>query len=300
MSEGPPALIGGGIAGAGTLPIPGGGGVAPPGPPIFWRRDFRSILGFLSSAIVDSARPYVPRRLNVNAAATVARIRSPAVDGQPRPPRADRARLTASAAAGVCSGPPCAHVLLHLLRLRPPPSRPTPLLVFSWSITTTRSPSTSCSTSASWGRRSTCTETTGSTWPASAPGNPTACSSPRVHARPTRPACRSICCGRSAGRCRSSACVSATRPSAKRTGARRPCRAPHARQDVSDSPRRPRRLRGHRVAFRRDAISFAARRARLPARLPRDQRLDGRRRDHGTDDTASTTSRAFSFTPRAS
>src|SRR5579859_2239393 len=63
----PPLRIGGGIAGEGTLPIPGGGGVAPPGPPIFWRRDFRSILGFLSSAIVDPARPYVPRDGNVNA-----------------------------------------------------------------------------------------------------------------------------------------------------------------------------------------------------------------------------------------
>ena len=72
MSAGSAARIGGGIAGAGTLPTPGGRRGAPPGPPIFWRRDFRSILGFLSSAIVDSARPYVPRRLNVNAAATVA------------------------------------------------------------------------------------------------------------------------------------------------------------------------------------------------------------------------------------
>ena len=53
VSDGPPARMGGGIAGAGTLPTPGGGGVAAPGPPIFWRRDFRSILGFLSSAIVD-------------------------------------------------------------------------------------------------------------------------------------------------------------------------------------------------------------------------------------------------------
>jgi len=54
--------IGGGMAGAGTLPAgagtlpaPGGGGVVPGAPvPIFWRRDFRSIFGFLSSAIVSA------------------------------------------------------------------------------------------------------------------------------------------------------------------------------------------------------------------------------------------------------
>ena len=47
------------------LPEACGEGVATVGPPIFCRRDFRSILGFLSSAI-GAARPYVPERSNVN------------------------------------------------------------------------------------------------------------------------------------------------------------------------------------------------------------------------------------------
>ena len=72
MRPGPPLRMGGGIAGAGTLPVPGGGGVAPPGPPIFWRRDLRSILGLSVVRHRGLARPYVPRRGNVNAAATVA------------------------------------------------------------------------------------------------------------------------------------------------------------------------------------------------------------------------------------
>jgi hypothetical protein len=40
--------------GTGTLPVAGEFGVGPACPPIFWRRDFRSIFGFLSSAIVES------------------------------------------------------------------------------------------------------------------------------------------------------------------------------------------------------------------------------------------------------
>jgi hypothetical protein len=58
-TEGELRGMGGGIDGAGTLPValgmpptPGGGGVVPV--PIFWRRDFRSIFGFLSSAIVSA------------------------------------------------------------------------------------------------------------------------------------------------------------------------------------------------------------------------------------------------------
>jgi hypothetical protein len=61
-TEGALRGMAGGIDGAGTLPLalgmpptPGGGGVVPGPPvPIFWRRDFRSIFGFLSSAIVSA------------------------------------------------------------------------------------------------------------------------------------------------------------------------------------------------------------------------------------------------------
>ena len=60
----------GAIEGAGTLPVAGGGGVAPAGPPIFCSRDLRSIFGFLSSAIVRS-RPYVCERQHVNATSSL-------------------------------------------------------------------------------------------------------------------------------------------------------------------------------------------------------------------------------------
>ena len=47
------------IGGADGLAI-GGIGVGAPGPPIFWRRDFRSIFGFLSSGIVRPATLRAP------------------------------------------------------------------------------------------------------------------------------------------------------------------------------------------------------------------------------------------------
>jgi hypothetical protein len=68
----PPRCIAGAIEGAGMLPVAGGGGVAPAGPPIFCSRDLRSIFGFLSSAIVRS-RPYVCGRQRVNATSTLER-----------------------------------------------------------------------------------------------------------------------------------------------------------------------------------------------------------------------------------
>src|SRR5271166_2289563 len=73
----------GGLDGAGTegagapYAAAGGGGVgAPAGPPIFWRRDLRSILGFLSSAIVR-ARDLTCGRAAVSTKLRRARARLP-------------------------------------------------------------------------------------------------------------------------------------------------------------------------------------------------------------------------------
>ncbi len=65
---GPLRATGGGCeAEGGALPIGVGiGAGAIPAPPIFCRRDLRSIFGFFSSAIVP-ARTYVPGHLRVNA-----------------------------------------------------------------------------------------------------------------------------------------------------------------------------------------------------------------------------------------
>jgi hypothetical protein len=53
----------GGTPPPGSPPAVGGEGVMPGWPPIFWRRDFRSIFGFLSSAIVAGETLRVPMLL---------------------------------------------------------------------------------------------------------------------------------------------------------------------------------------------------------------------------------------------
>ncbi len=103
----------------------------------------------------------------------------------------------------------------------------------------------------------------------------------QAHVRPPKPASRWQRSSTLPASCRFSAYALGIKASVQRSAARsfvrrNSCTARHRRSSIRTSAfSRP------AAAFHRDALPLAGDRARKPARLPRDHRLDGRRRDHG-------------------